>query len=110
MQGFIIPLSRSLGARIKNSSRSLTLLVYPPPPTTPAALRCCAHRFPAGFVPLGQKPFDVFMGGRTPSPPSSTGIRRSRRGTSAWRTLGPKPVGGGAARHLRCEGARHGPV
>src|SRR3990172_6696301 len=60
MQGFIIPLSRTLGARTKTSSRSLTLLVYPPPPTTPAALRCCAHRFPAGFVPLGQKPFDVF--------------------------------------------------
>ena len=68
MQGFIIPLSRTLGARIKNSSRSLTLLVYPPPPTTPAALRCCAHRFPAGFVPLGQKPFDVFLARRCPEP------------------------------------------
>src|SRR3972149_5701488 len=60
MQGFIIPLSRTLGARIKTPSRSLTLLVYPPPPTTPPALGVCPHRFPAGFVPLGQKPFDVF--------------------------------------------------
>src|SRR3972149_1336942 len=103
MQGFIIPLSRTFGPQ---DQVLLTLPYVDGLSSATSDTRCTAAiASQPGFVPLGRSRSTFSLRGGAPSPPSSTGVRRARRGTSRWRRLGPEPVTGRAGPHFRFVGA-----